>query len=55
MTDKIIITNENSQSVEAEKVSAFEIADFGRNYVIYTFNDVDPNGLSKLHVCQYTE
>lgn len=52
MTNKLTITNENGQSVEAEKIIAFEIPDFGRKYIIYTFNEVDTNGLAKLYVCQ---
>lgn len=55
MTDKITITNENGQTIEAEKIAVFEIPDFGRKYIIYTFNDVDPNGLVKLNVGQLVE
>ena len=55
MPDKINVVNENGEKVEAELIAAFEIPDFTRKYVIYTFNELDPNGLKKLNVSQLVE
>ncbi len=55
MPDKVKATNEAGESVEIEVLAAFTIPDFSRNYVIYSYNETDPNGLAKLHVSQLTE
>ncbi len=55
MPDKISATNEKGETVEIEIIAAFDIPDFSRKYVIYSYNEVDPNGLAKLHVSQLIE
>ena len=55
MPEKINVISENGQKVEAELIAAFEVPDFTRKYVIYTFNELDPNGLKKLNVSQLVE
>lgn len=55
MSDKLKITKDNNQILEADFICAFEIADFGRKYVIYSFNEVDSNGLAKLNVSQLVD
>lgn len=52
MPDKLTITKEDQSKVQADIVSSFEIPEFGRKYIIYTFNEKDPNGLAKLNVSQ---
>ena len=55
MPDKMEITNEKGEKVQAEVIAAFKLPDYGRNYVIYSYGELDPNGLSKLYVSQLTE
>lgn len=55
MPDKLKATNENNEEIEIEIIATFEIADFNRKYIIYSFDEVDPNGLAKLHVSQIIE
>lgn len=55
MLDKIKINKDNGTTVEAEVITVFEMPDFGRKYIIYTFNEPDPNGLARLTVSQIIE
>ncbi len=55
MLDKISIKKDDGTVADAELITAFEIPDFGRKYVIYTFNEPDPNGLARLSVSQLIE
>lgn len=55
MLDKITITNVDGTTSDAEFITAFEMPDFGRKYVIYTFNEPDPNGLAMLSISQLIE
>ena len=50
-----MVTKSTGEKVEAEINAAFEINDFGRKYVIYSFGETDPNGLAKLNVSQVLE
>ncbi len=55
MPDKISVEKKDGTTAETEIIAAFDIADFGRKYVIYSFNETDPNGLAKLNVSQVIE
>lgn len=41
--DKMTITNEDGTTEEVEIIVAFEFTDLGKEYVVYTKNEVDAN------------
>lgn len=50
MPDKITITNENGESIQADLVTSFEVNN--KKIVITTRNEIDPNGLVVLNVSE---
>ena len=52
MLDKIIITKETGEVLNMELVSMFSIPQINKQFVITTSNEIDPNGLVKLHVSE---
>ena len=50
MKDKLTIMESNGVGKTADAITFFSIAENGKKYVIYTFNEIDSNGLIKLHV-----
>ena len=55
MDNKINVKKETGEVVQADLITSFEITDFGRKYAIFTYNELDPNGLVKLYVSQIIE
>ncbi len=55
MPDKVKVTKSSGEVADAEIIAVFDIADFNRSYVIYSYDETDPNGLAKLHVSQLKE
>ncbi len=52
MADKLAITKENGENINAELVSCFAIPDIQKHFVISTLNEIDPNGLVVLNVSE---
>lgn len=52
MLDKISITKETGEVLNVELVSMFSIPQINKQFVITTSNEIDPNGLVKLHVSE---
>lgn len=52
MLEKIKITKNNGEILDVDVIGTFKINDFNRSYIIYSTNELDPNGLSKLSVAQ---
>jgi len=50
MENKLTLTEANGETVTADILTFFSITETGNKYAIYTFNEVDSNGLIKLHV-----
>lgn len=52
MLDKLIILKETGEEINVELVSVFLIPDIKKQFAITTTNEIDPNGLVKLHVSE---
>ncbi len=52
MLDKLCISKETGEVVNVELVCMFLITEINKQFVITTINEIDPNGLVKLHVSE---
>src|SRR5574344_2168707 len=52
MPEKVIITNEKGENFTSDLISVFKIPVINKVIVITTKNEVDPNGLTILHVSE---
>lgn len=52
MLDKISISKETGEVINVELVSMFLVPETKKQFVITTTNEIDPNGLVKLHVSE---
>lgn len=48
--EKFIIVDESGTKKDAERLSLFKTKDNEKTYIVYTFNEVDDNGMIKLYV-----
>lgn len=55
MLEKIKITKNNGEILDVDVIATFKANDFNRSYIIYSNNELDPNGLAKLSVAQLVE
>ena len=55
MKKEMAIIDANGSLVDVEVISSFNLKETGNNYVVYTFNDKDDNGLIKIYVSKYIE
>ncbi len=46
---KIRVKKSNGEEVEAEVILCFELEKTGKNYMIYTFNEVDAQNMATIH------
>lgn len=54
-TEKFVIVNEDGTKKDAELVSLFKLSDTNKKYIVYTFNEVDDNGMVKLYVSIFND
>ena len=52
---KINIRKSNGEIAEAEVILCFELEKTGKNYIIYTFNEVDNQNMEIFHASVITE
>ena len=52
---KIKLTNPNGSVVEAEVLLYFNLNETGKDYVIYTFNETDQNGMMTIYTSIVTK
>jgi len=50
MKDKLKIKEANGEIVNADIITYFSITETGKEYIIFTLNEIDSNGLIKLYV-----
>ena len=48
--EKFVLVDESGTNKDAERLSLFKLHDTGKNYIVYTFNEVDENDMIKLYV-----
>ncbi len=48
--EKFVIVDESGTKKDAERLSLFKLKDEEKNYIVYTFNEVDENDMIKLYV-----
>ena len=48
--EKFIIVDESGTKKDAERLSLFKTKDSEKTYIVYTFNEIDDNGMIKLYV-----
>lgn len=53
MKKEMAIINSNGSLVDVEIISSFNLKETDSNYVVYTFNDTDDNGLIKIYVSKF--
>lgn len=46
---KIRVKKSNGEEVEAEVLLCFELEKTGKNYILYTFNEVDAQNMETIH------
>ena len=46
---KIKVKKSNGEEIEAEVLMCFELEKTGRNYILYTFNEVDSQKMETIH------
>lgn len=49
MNNKINVLNENGEEIEAEVLLYFSLDKTGKNYILYTFSEVDENAMETVH------
>lgn len=49
MNEKIMIETEDGEKREAEALLYFTLDEFDKEYILYTFNEEDDNGLITMH------
>ncbi len=49
MNNKINVLNENGDEIEAEVLLYFSLDKTGKNYILYTFGEVDENTMETVH------
>lgn len=52
---KIRVKKSNGEEVEAEVLLCFELEKTGKNYILYTFNEVDSQKMETIHASVITE
>lgn len=55
MKKEMAVIDGNGSLVDVEIISAFNMEETNKNYVVYTFNDTDDNGLIKIYVSKFSE
>ena len=55
MKKEMAVIDGNGSLVDVEIISSFNIEELNKNYVVYTFNDTDDNGLIKIYVSRFFE
>ena len=48
--EKFIIVDESGTKKDSERLSLFKTKDSEKTYIVYTFNEIDDNGMIKLYV-----
>lgn len=46
---KIKVKKSNGEEIEAEVLLCFELEKTGKNYILYTFNEVDAQNMETIH------
>ena len=49
MNEKMRVINENGEEVEAEVLLYFSLESTGKDYVLYTFGEVDSENMETIH------
>ncbi len=49
MNNKINVLNENGDEIEAEVLLYFSLDKTGKNYILYTFGEMDENKMETVH------
>ncbi len=49
MNNKIKVLNENGEEIEAEVLLYFSLDKTGKDYILYTFGEVDENTMETIH------
>lgn len=52
---KIKVKKSNGEEVEAEVLLCFELEKTGKNYILYTFNEVDSQKMETIHASVINE
>ncbi|MBR3199067.1 MAG: DUF1292 domain-containing protein [Bacilli bacterium] len=52
---KITVKKSNGEEIEAEVLLCFELEKTGKNYILYTFNEVDAQKMETIHASVITE
>lgn len=53
--EKFVVIDETGTKKDAERVSLFKLKDNNKTYIVYTFNEIDDNGMMKLYVAILNE
>lgn len=48
--EKFVIVDESGTKKDAERLSLFRLKETSKTYIVYSFNEVDDNGMIKLYV-----
>ncbi len=46
---KLKVKKSNGEEAEAEVLLCFELEKTGKNYILYTFNEIDDKGMETIH------
>jgi len=49
MNEKIKVVNENGEEVEAEVLLYFSLESTGKDYILYTFGEIDEQKMETIH------
>lgn len=52
---KITVKKSNGEETEAEVILCFELKTTGKNYILYTFNEVNDKDMETIHASILTE
>lgn len=53
--EEFVVVDESGTKKDAQRISLFKLKDSDKNYIVYSFNEVDDNDMIKLYVAILNE